>query len=50
MANHEFLNLERVLNECVIDVYAYLQYIDAKVAAENAQTKFTQERLKRQRR
>lgn len=43
MANHEFLKLDKVLEEKVIDVYAYLQYIDAKAEAERAQMKFHQE-------
>lgn len=47
LANHQFLELERVLDYNVVDVYAYLQYTDEKVKAENAQMKFTQERNKR---
>ena len=47
LANHEFLNLEKVLDYNVMDVYAYLQYTDAKVRAENAQMKFMQEKTKR---
>lgn len=47
MANHNFLQLERVLDENVMDIYAYLQYLDAKVKAENAQMKYTQELNKR---
>ena len=43
MANHEFLKIDTVLEEKVIDVYAYLQYIDAKAEAERAQMKFHQE-------
>ena len=45
MANHEFLKIDKVLEEKVIDVYAYLQYIDAKAEAERAQMKFHQERM-----
>jgi hypothetical protein len=41
MANHEFLNLERVLDYNVMDVFSYLQYINAKANAENIQQKFT---------
>lgn len=44
LANHEFLNLERVLDYNVMDVYAYLQYSDEKVRAENAQMKFMHEK------
>ena len=47
LANHEFLRMEDVLNQTVTDVYAYLQYSDARARAENAQTKFTQEMNKR---
>ena len=47
LANHQFLGLERVLDYNVQDVFAYLQYTDEKVKAENAQTKFIQERNKR---
>ena len=47
LANGEFLRMEEVLNQNVMDVYSYLQYIDAKVGAENAQMKFTQELSKR---
>lgn len=43
LANHEFLNLEKVLDYNVMDVYAYLQYSDEKVRAENAQMKFQHE-------
>lgn len=43
LANHEFLKLDVVLEEKVMDVYAYLQYIDAKAEAERAQMKFHQE-------
>lgn len=43
LANHEYLKIERILEEHVMDVYAYLQYIDAKAEAERAQMKFTQE-------
>ena len=49
MANHQFLELEKVLNENVMDVYAYLQYLDAKVRAEDAQHKFLQEMEKNKR-
>ena len=47
LANHEFLRMEDVLNQTVTDVYAYLQYLDAKVRAENAQMKFTSEMNKK---
>lgn len=47
LANHEFLRMEEVLSQNVVDVYSYLQYQDAKVKAENAQMKFTQEMHKR---
>ena len=47
LANNEFLRMEEVLNQTVIDVYAYLQYMDAKVSAENAQMKFVHEMDKR---
>lgn len=43
LANGEFLKMEDVLNQNVMDVYSYLQYIDAKVSAENAQAKYIQE-------
>ena len=47
LATHEFLRMEEVLSQNVVDVYSYLQYQDAKVKAENAQMKFTQEMHKR---
>ena len=47
LANHQFLELERVLDYNVMDVYAYLQYTDEKVKAENAQRKFIEERSKK---
>lgn len=47
IASHNFLDLERVLNYNVMDVYAYLQYLEAKNKAESAQMKFTQEIEKR---
>ena len=47
MASHSFLQLEKVLDENVMDIYAYLQYLEAKARAENAQMKFTQEMNKR---
>lgn len=47
LANDEFLRMEDVLNQNVVDVFAYLQYIDAKVGAENAQKKFMMEMNKR---
>ena len=50
IANHSYLQLERVLGESVMDVYAYLQYINAKVSAENAQRKFENEMNKRKKR
>ena len=43
LSNHNFLQLGKVLDENVVDVYAYLQYLDAKVRAENAQMRFTSE-------
>lgn len=47
LANHEFLRLEEVLDNNVMDVYAYLQYMDAKSNAERAQMRFEQELNKR---
>ena len=47
LANDEFLRMEDVLNQNVIDVFAYLQYIDAKVGAETSQKKFIMEMNKR---
>lgn len=47
LSNHNFLQLSKVLDENVVDVYAYLQYLDAKVRAENAQMKFTTEMTKK---
>jgi hypothetical protein len=47
LANHQFLELEKVLDYNVFDVYAYLQYTDEKVRAENAQMKFTREMNKK---
>lgn len=44
LANHEFLKLEKVLEYNVWDVFAYLQYSDAKARAEKAQMKFQRER------
>lgn len=49
LANHQFLELERVLDYNVVDVYAYLQYTDEKVKAENAQHKFIEEMNKNKR-
>jgi hypothetical protein len=49
LANHVFLDLEKVLDYNVWDVFAYLQYTDAKVRAEQAQTKFLNEANKRKR-
>lgn len=43
LANHEFLKLGEVLDTNVTDAFAYMQYTDAKVRAERAQTKFLQE-------
>lgn len=37
------MELEKVLDYNVFDVYAYLQYTDEKVRAEKAQTKFIQD-------
>jgi hypothetical protein len=39
--------LEKVLDYNVMDVYAYLQYSDENVRAENAQMKFLHEKKKR---
>ncbi len=47
LANHEFLNLEKVLDYNVYDVYAYLQYTDEKIKGENAQMKFINDMNKR---
>lgn len=47
LANHEFLRLEEVLDNNVMDVYSYLQYMDAKSNAERAQMRFEQELNKR---
>lgn len=47
LANHEYLKMEKVLDENVMDVFSYLQYIDEKVRAENAQQKFIMEMNKR---
>ena len=47
LENHEFLNLERVLDYNVMDVFAYLQYQDAKVMAEKQQMKFIQDMNRR---
>ena len=49
LANHEFLQLEKVLDYNVWDVFAYLQYSDAKVRAEQAQMKFSSEMNKKKR-
>lgn len=46
LANHQFLDLERVLDYNVYDVYAYLQYSDEKARAEKAQMKFIQDKKK----
>ena len=43
LANHNFLQLEQVLDYNVYDVYSYLQYSDEKAKAERAQMKFTRE-------
>lgn len=47
MASHNFLQLEKVLDYNVMDVFAYLQYLEAKVSADNAQMKYSQELSKR---
>lgn len=50
LANHEFLNMERVLDYPVYDVFSYMQYSDAKARAENANFKFQQDMRERTRR
>lgn len=50
LANHEFLNLERVLGYPVYDVFSYMQYSDARTRAENANMKFRQDMERRTRR
>jgi hypothetical protein len=40
LANGEYLNYERVLNEQVKDVFTYLVYTNQKAMAEEAQYKF----------
>lgn len=49
IAGHQYLQIERVLSETVMDVYSYLQYIDAKARAEKAQYKYENEMNKRKR-
>lgn len=40
LANHNLLQMERILDMSVEDTFSYLQYIDAKAKAESAQLKF----------
>lgn len=50
LAGHNFLQLEKVLDQNVNDAFAFLQYLDMKGNAEVAQEKFINERNKRKRR
>lgn len=40
LANHEFLRLESVLDSLVVDVFAYLTYLNDKTVAEDEQRKY----------
>lgn len=40
MASDNFLDLDKVLDYNVYDVFTYLEYLDAKVRAEKAQIEF----------
>lgn len=43
MANHEFLKLEKVLDNTVVDVFSFLQYTTDRNKAELAQHRFQME-------
>lgn len=43
LANHDFLKMETVLEQNVVDVFSYMTYMAAKMAAEKAQEKFTRQ-------
>jgi len=43
LANHNFLKMEEVLNQNIVDVFSYMSYMQAKLIAERAQDKFIQQ-------
>lgn len=49
MANHNFLQMEQVLDSVVVDVLSYLQYMGDKSKAEEAQRKYAEEMSKKRR-
>ena len=40
LAGHNFLRMETVLEQNVVDVFSYMTYMTAKMNAERAQEKF----------
>ncbi len=46
LASHNFLDLEKVLDADVGDVFAYLCYLTAKNRAEMAEHRFQEDRIK----
>lgn len=43
LAGGDYLKMDLILSEPVMDIFAYLQYMDAKVRAENVQQKYVLE-------
>lgn len=43
LAGHNFLKMETVLEQNVVDVFSYMTYMQAKMQAERAQEKFIEQ-------
>ena len=43
LAGHNFLKMETVLEQNVVDVFSYMIYMTAKMNAERAQEKFIEQ-------
>ena len=43
LACHNFLKMEEVLEQNVVDVFSYMTYMQAKMQAERAQKKFLEQ-------
>lgn len=43
LAGHDFLKMETVLGQNVVDVFSYMTYMQAKVQAEKAQQKYVEQ-------
>lgn len=43
LAGHNFLKMEQVLEQNVVDVFSYMTYMQAKLNAEHAQEKFLEQ-------